>query len=138
MSLGLSVTLVSRAKTAEPIVTPFGLRTRVGPGNYLLDGVQTHKWEGAILRGKGVSHCKLQGHSAVICAKTTEPVEMPFWLWDRMGPRHRVFDAYRDPPMGRGIMGKGAPSVKYRDRRWRNAMFPPMAFQDAISVLSGD
>jgi len=35
-----SVTLVSRAKTAEPIEMPFGLRTRVGLGNHVLDGVQ--------------------------------------------------------------------------------------------------
>ena len=28
------------AKTAEPIEMPFGLRTRVGPGNHVLDGVQ--------------------------------------------------------------------------------------------------
>jgi len=39
-SVGLSVTLVSHAKTAEPIEMPFGLRTRVGPGNHALDGVQ--------------------------------------------------------------------------------------------------
>ena len=38
-SVGLSVchTLVSPAKTAEPIEMPCGLRTRVGPGNYVLD-----------------------------------------------------------------------------------------------------
>ena len=36
----LSVTQVSPAKTAEPIEMPFGLRTRVGPGNHVLDGVQ--------------------------------------------------------------------------------------------------
>jgi len=33
-----SVTLESPAKTAEPVEMPFGLRTRVGPGNHLLDG----------------------------------------------------------------------------------------------------
>ena len=33
-----SVTLVSPAKTAETIEIPFGLRTRVGPGNHVLDG----------------------------------------------------------------------------------------------------
>jgi len=32
-SVGLSVTLVSPAKTAEPIEMPFGLWTRVDPGN---------------------------------------------------------------------------------------------------------
>ena len=33
----LSVTLVSPAKTAEPIKMPFGLRTPVGPGNHVID-----------------------------------------------------------------------------------------------------
>jgi len=27
------------AKTAEPIETPFGMKTPVGPRNYVLDGV---------------------------------------------------------------------------------------------------
>jgi len=31
LSVGLSVTIVSPAKTAEPIELPFGLWTRVGP-----------------------------------------------------------------------------------------------------------
>ena len=44
-----SVTLVSPPKMAEPIEMLFGLRTRVGPGNYVLDGVQTPPSEGAIL-----------------------------------------------------------------------------------------
>jgi len=37
-SAGWSVTLVSPAKMAEPIEMPFGLRTREGPGNHVLDG----------------------------------------------------------------------------------------------------
>jgi len=67
-SVGRSDTLESAAKTAEPIEMPFRLRTRVGPGNHALDGVQISSWEGAVLRGKGASHCKVLGHSAVICA----------------------------------------------------------------------
>jgi len=39
-SVGLSVTVVSPAKTAEPIEIPFGMWTRVGPRDYVLDGVQ--------------------------------------------------------------------------------------------------
>ena len=35
-SVGVSVTLVSPAKTAAPIELPFGLRTWVGPGNHVL------------------------------------------------------------------------------------------------------
>jgi len=50
-SICLSVTLVCPARMAEPIEMPFGLWTRLGPGNLVL--------EGAILRGKGASHCKV-------------------------------------------------------------------------------
>jgi len=57
-SVGLSVTPVSPAKMAEPIETPFGLRTWVGPGNNVLDGGSDPSWEGAILRGKGRSILK--------------------------------------------------------------------------------
>jgi len=38
--VGLSVKLASPAKLAEPIKMPFGLWTRVGTGNHVLDGVQ--------------------------------------------------------------------------------------------------
>ena len=37
---------------AAPIEMPFGLRTLVGPGNYVVDGSPDNLWEGAILRGK--------------------------------------------------------------------------------------
>jgi len=40
LSVGLSVTQMSLAKTAQSIEMPFGLRTRVGPGIHVLDGVQ--------------------------------------------------------------------------------------------------
>ena len=42
--------------------------------------------------GKWASHCKVQGYSTVICAKTVEPIGMPFGLWARMGPRNHVVD----------------------------------------------
>ena len=38
LSVGLSVTLVSPAKTAEPIEMPFGLWAWMGPRNHVLDG----------------------------------------------------------------------------------------------------
>jgi len=38
---------------AEPIEMPFGLRTRVGPGNHVLDGGPDPPCKGAIVRGKG-------------------------------------------------------------------------------------
>jgi len=39
-SVTQSVTVVSHAKTAEPIKMPSALRTRVGLMNYVIDGVQ--------------------------------------------------------------------------------------------------
>jgi len=48
------VTLVSRARTAEPIEMPFELRTRVGPGSHVLDFGPDPPWEKAFLRGKGL------------------------------------------------------------------------------------
>jgi len=38
LTVGLSVTLVSPAKMSKAIKVPFGLRTRVGPGNNVFDG----------------------------------------------------------------------------------------------------
>ena len=48
MSVSRSVTLVSPAKTNEPIEMPFGLRTRVGLGNHVLDGGPGPPMEGTI------------------------------------------------------------------------------------------
>jgi len=59
-SVGRSVTQVSPAKQTEPIEMPFGLRTRVGPGNHVLDwGPDIHMGRGSIDRGKGAAHCKV-------------------------------------------------------------------------------
>jgi len=48
----------------------------------------------------------------VICAKTAEPITMPFGLWARMGPRNRV--RWRpDPPWEEVILrGKEAAHCK--------------------------
>ena len=53
LSVSLSVTLVGPAKTAAPMELPFGLRTWVGLGNHVLDGVQIPPWEGAIFFSGG-------------------------------------------------------------------------------------
>jgi len=65
--LCLSVTIVSPAKTAEPVEMPFGLWTWVGPKNHVLDGAPYVPCKWAILRVKSGS-----------CAKTAELIEMPF------------------------------------------------------------
>jgi len=66
---------------------PFGLSTRVGPGNHVLDGGPDPPMGRGNCEGKWASHSKVEGHSAVSCAKTAEPIEMPFGLWAWMGPR---------------------------------------------------
>jgi len=58
-SVGLSVTLLSPAKTVETIEMPFGLRTRVGPENHVLDGVQIPHGKGQFSGWKEASHCKV-------------------------------------------------------------------------------
>jgi len=57
LSVGLSVTLLSPAKTAAPIEMPFGLRTWVGPGNHVLDEGPYPPWEGANFGREWASHC---------------------------------------------------------------------------------
>jgi len=96
---------------AEPIEMPFALKTWVGPGKHVLDGSPDLPWEGTIL--KEASYCKVQGHYAVICAKTAEPIMMPFELWAWTGPQNRELDELDgcpDAPMKRGnFVGKGRP-----------------------------
>jgi len=92
-SVGLSVCHTSEqpqspAKTAEAIQLLFGFRTRVGPRNHVLDGGPDPPWEGTILADRG-THCKVWGLSAVSCAKTAEPINLPFGLWTRMGRRRK-------------------------------------------------
>ena len=61
LSVSLSVTIVSPAKMAEAIDrdTLWGADAG-GHGNHVLDEGANPPWKGAILRGKGASHCKVQ------------------------------------------------------------------------------
>jgi len=69
--------VVSPAKTAEPIEIPFGLRTREGLSNYILDtGVQIQHAKGSVMS----------------CAKTAEPIKMPFGAWTQVGAKKHVID----------------------------------------------
>jgi len=87
-SFGRFVTLVSPAKTAAPIEMPFGLTTLVGSRNHVLDaGSRSSVGRGDLEEGKGHPIVKYRD-TAIICAKTAEPIEMPFGLWPRMGHRN--------------------------------------------------
>jgi len=95
----LSVTLVSpEKKTGKPIEMLFGLRTRVGSGNHVLDGSPDPPWEEKIFEGERAAHCKVQGHSGVICAKPAKPIEMQIRLLTRMDPTNHELDDGPDPP----------------------------------------
>ena len=74
---------------AELIEVPFG-KDLGGTRNQVLDGGQDLPMARGNFEGRRASHCKVQGHSAVISAKSSEPTEMPFGLWARMGQRNRV------------------------------------------------
>ena len=52
LSVCLSVTLVSPAKTAEPIGMPSGFRTWLGPRDRVLDGGSNPPWEGTNFGGE--------------------------------------------------------------------------------------
>jgi len=53
--------------------------------------------------------------TAVICANKAEPIEVPFRLWARMGPKHHVLHGRSRSPVGKGhFRWIGAPIVKYR------------------------
>ena len=64
---------MSYAKTAEPVEMPFGLTTRVGPWNHVLDGIQIPMGMGSCEGDKGqpiVNYREL--------CKNDEPITMPF------------------------------------------------------------
>ena len=95
LSVCQSVRLVSPAKRLNRS------RCRLGSGLWwarepcIRCGPDPHG-KGQFFRRKGrpilPSHCKVLGHSTVICAKTAEPIEMPFGLWAWMCPRNYVVD----------------------------------------------
>jgi len=57
-------------------------------GRHLYSAGRPSRWASAHI----LVFNKVQGHSAVICAKTAEPIDMQFRLWFRMGHRNHVVD----------------------------------------------
>jgi len=87
---GLSVTLVSPAKTVEPIDMLIGLWARMGTRNHLLDGGPDPHGKGQFW-GKGrplQSICRER-------AKTAKAIDLPFELWTRVGRRKHKFNRIR-------------------------------------------
>jgi len=116
LCVALSVCNTSEpCKIAETTKLPFGFRTRVGPMNHVLHEIQMPTWGGAILRGKQANRCKVQRRSAIICANTAEPIDVPFGLWARMGPKALCVTWESRSPIWRGqFWWIRAPTVNYR------------------------
>jgi len=77
---------------AAPIEMTFGLRTRVGPRNHVLDGgPDPPMGRGNFVGGKERPIVKYRD-TLVICTKTAETIEMSFGLWARMARRNNVSD----------------------------------------------
>ena len=64
----------------------FGLRTRVGPRNHVLDGAQIPPVRRGNFEGRNGRPVVKYMDTAVICAKTAEPIGMPFWVAGSDGP----------------------------------------------------
>jgi len=60
----------------------------VGQGNRVLDWSPEPFMGRGNFEGEWASHCKVRGHSAVICVRISEPIEMLFGLWARTGRRN--------------------------------------------------
>jgi len=71
---------VSPEKTAESIEMPFGLRTRVGPGNHVLDGGwgPDAPWIGAIFGERGVLTVDTCHYNITTKTETTGIIFTPF------------------------------------------------------------
>jgi len=74
-------------KTAELIEMPFGLKTLVGPGNCVSDGVQIPHGKGRFW-GKE-RHCKLayRDYCRELCNKSSAVLEMGDRGHNRLGPK---------------------------------------------------
>jgi len=114
LSLGRSFTCVSRAKTAEPIEMPFGCGLAGGSKELLIIWRPRSPTRTGNFEGQMAARCKVQGLSAVSCAKTAEPIEMQFEILSRACPGNQV------------LYGSGA--------HWRhlaNTIKPPVCCGDA-------
>jgi len=80
-------------------------------------GVQIPPWKGAIFGERPIVKYR-EGHSAVICAQTAEPMVMPFGLWARTDPRNRKLNGAEISPWEGTILGeRGEGAVQKRLNR---------------------
>jgi len=101
LSVCLSVTLVIPAKTAATIEMSFGLGTRVGPRNHVLDGGPDLPWEGKFWGRKRRPIVKYRDTLQSSVQKRLNRSRCRFGLWAWMGPRNHVLD--RSPAVLRDV-----------------------------------
>jgi len=67
------------------------------------------------------AHCKVFGHSTVRCAKTAEPIDMPFWTKTRVPvrPWNHVLDRGADPPGEEAIFGHCVWAIQ---KHWQSSL----------------
>jgi len=80
---------MSPAKTAEPIEMPFGMWTRVGPRNHVLDGLQvrTCEWQFCGRKWAGTGHARAHP----ICSKQLSRGQIQYGAdadWDALDGMH--------------------------------------------------
>jgi len=81
---------MSCAKTTKSIDLPFCLWTWMGLRKHKLNHIcqMVPMCTSSIVFARWRQYA--QQHSAMICGKIAELIEMPFWLWTRVGPRKHV------------------------------------------------
>jgi len=68
-------------------------------------------------------------------ANTAEPIEMPFGLWARMGPRNHVLDRGPDAREGAILRGKACPTRGMPITLWRQRCKNGRTNRDAVCVM---
>jgi len=107
-----------------------GRRTPVGRRYHVRWGTRS-PMEGAIFRGTA-AHCKVMGHSMVSCAKTAEPIDMPFWMKTWVGQRNHVLMRCRSPN------GKGQfwGIVRVIQKHWQSSLQPSLRCKRNHSIAN--
>jgi len=82
-SVGLSATVVSPTKTAEPIEMPFWLSAWLGPRNHVLYGKSTYPMGRGNFRDLPAS---------AVQKWLNRSIKMPFGILSRVDPGNHVFD----------------------------------------------
>jgi len=108
---GLCVTLVSPAKTAEPIEMSFGLRTQVGPRNRVLDGGSTSPHGKGQFWGKG---------QPIVKYRDTLPCQLRCRLGYWLGWAKEACIRWGPDPPSEGTIHKGKDMQGHA--QWHSAM----------------